>query len=137
MTHAEIDALPAGREMDALVAEKVMGRKAYYHAGQRYGCLCPLDGDDDISLCKGGLSVCIAAAWEVVEWFIKYIKAGRAAHPAHVGPDEVILRIDPKRRVHRFGGRTDDPEYGYMEWTSAADTAPLAICRAALKAVLS
>lgn len=65
-----IDQIPAGRELDVLVAERVMGKQVYRHAGSHEACFCQIEGDDDISICHGPIpqySTDISAAWEVVE----------------------------------------------------------------------
>lgn len=90
----DIHTIPAGRELDALVAEKVMGIgklefDAYYGPQHRY-------------------STDIAAAWEVVEKLAKPLKV---VWTGKVWVCEV------------FG----EP------CSQEAGTAPLAICRAALK----
>ena len=119
--------LPAGRELDALIAEKVMGLKVYHHAGSHDVCHCDIEGDDDITVCQGPVkaySTSIADAWEVVE---------------RMGG-----------RISLQGPGTEDMGEGYVTydtWTaefqpkghqtgsiSRADTAPLAICLASLKA---
>lgn len=100
-----IDSMPAGREMDALVAEKVMGWR--------------LDDDGFWTLiadpmCQASkpkaYSSDIALAWEVVE------KMGR--------PCNLTFHHDG-RWAMQFGG----------SGSGLGDTAPLAISRAALKAV--
>jgi hypothetical protein len=99
MTHEEILNMPAGREMDALIAEKVMGVKLF--------CFCP--------------STDIAAAWQVVDYFAK--KYGDVCLEMVLVENETLtgqewcvsLRLDAD--------------------IALADTAPLAICRAALLAV--
>jgi hypothetical protein len=126
MTAAEIDAMPAGREMDALVAEKVMGFVVMRHRdvdGQhiehgpdewmrgpdgeapRYAYMVPVDH----------YSTDIAAAWEVVE---------------KLKPDDWAFRVEV----------LDDGDW-WASFSATAEswagTVPLAICRAALKAALT
>ncbi len=114
--------LPAGRELDALVAEKVMKLLVIYADGET-DCVPVIQESIDTgrSLIRADLlphySADIAAAWEVFERF-----TGDGRHP--------LVRYDGLR-----------PE-GYPYWTVAisghrgdADTAPLAICLAALAAV--
>lgn len=119
--------LPAGRELDALVAEKVM---------QVSVCKCPSEGDLRISAfgvdSKGWFKGCercrkehprrysedIAAAWEVVE----KLKGGFSLDTDHGKPASwcvnwIVVGETPKHVV------------------AHGDTAPLAICLAALKAV--
>src|SRR4051812_17548037 len=112
----ETDELPAGRKLDALIAAKVMG--------------WDVRGPDDgpwVALAENGRhathetfrpSTDIAAAWEVVEHFANYKWLAQSASG-------------------RWGT-------GPMMWECAfaspasfqvvAETAPLAICRAALRA---
>ena len=109
--------LTAGRELDALVAEKVMGleRVGYLYKYREY-TESPGHGnmsEKDIP----PYSTSIAAAWEVVE---KLAYEGKAAFALE------FLKYEPKTWVAEFGiGVFDEGK---------ADTAPLAICRAALKA---
>jgi len=116
-----IDELEAGRELDALVAEKVM--KCKTATKEWNGVLhpfCCCDGSDHEQRCTyvpGMLayySTDIAAAWEVVERF-----------------DNFSLS-----RAWSMNGQ----KVGVACWLAGgfvdlAATAPLAICRAALKAV--
>ena len=113
------DAMPAGREMDALVAEKVMAQPVYHHAGSKDICHCKINGDDDITICEGPVkkySTDIAAAWEV------------AVHM------HMIFAV-------RFAAGCVEGDQWYCEigagpiFQGIANIAPLAICRAALKAV--
>jgi hypothetical protein len=107
-----------GRELDALIAEKVMGQKL--HQSAFHGFLW--FGEDGFPVKP--YSTDIAASWEVVEK-IKTI--------GPFSPDGIILRHDP------YG----EPEWivGVHEWdeikTIAASTISMshAICLAALKAI--
>jgi hypothetical protein len=102
MTREDILAMPAGRELDALVAEKVMGYK--------------YTSDFD-RLFKP--STDISAAWEVVEKFNTY-RMQKLRDNDH-------RLVDGK--VHQcFLGKNGNCAYGH--------TAPEAICKAALLAVL-
>lgn len=134
MTHEEIDALPAGRELDALVAERVMGWQLVPAVNgiespwwwDANGPVHSMDKSD----WRGGWypSTNIAAAWEVVE---------------RMGADGWDAELD---QFHNFMHiwdacfrKLDNRDQG--QWlelrTGRADAAPLAICRAALKAVAS
>jgi hypothetical protein len=108
--------LTAGREMDAIIAEKVMGQERIAD--------CPL-GDPD---CPGkftpqvGAVPClprysseIAAAWLVVERFAEY----ELAHSPHPEGGHIF-------RIYH-------PDGSYL-WERGT-TAPEAICKAALKAL--
>lgn len=120
------DTLKAGRELDALVAEKIMGLGPerwdppcfWYHttddaeprSGWCYTCskaICEVPGE------PRRYSTSISDAWLVVEKM--------AAHPTNwyfmVGPDGYLTA-----------------ENGGSGFDICADTAPLAICLAALRA---
>ena len=129
MTAEDIDAMEAGRELDALVAERVFGIDLSPVTHDEHEWYMP-DAERDISLtCKfcgcdnsrpeimcieikhtRSYSTDIAAAWLVVEKFRNTF-------------GEFVFDIDGDWRCF-FGGKL-----------SIADTAPLALCRAALKAV--
>jgi hypothetical protein len=105
--------LPAGRELDALVAEKVMG-------------ICVSTGWEDIYPVVAGVtcvtnpirpySTDIAAAWEVVEKAL-------APKGYNVGP------------LYEGNGWWVVQDAGCGMEIAIAETAPLAICLAALNAV--
>ena len=115
------DEMPAGREMDALVAEKVMGWR------MMRGHWVPPEAapETNILACPTSTyrySTDIAAAWEVVEK-VNLLE-----------PYGDTLWKDQRGWV--FGVHdVDGAGYAYEDVTVIADTAPLAICRAALKAV--
>ena len=109
--------LSAGRELDALVAEKVMGQGFIFYNNfqEKNGNKSPLP--DNVA----PYSTSIAAVWEVVEqlrtkgfWFL--IEQER--------PD---INSEWVAAFTNFEANADGSE--------RADTAPLAICLAALKAV--
>lgn len=119
--------MTAGRELDALVAEKVMGLekelriKGTTHVATCYTdnpyFLSGIDKDDVMRYCQPlPYSTSIEAAWLVVE------KLKSIGHVIHVSvfPDKVQAVY-----VHDTG----ENDYG------EADTAPHAICLAALKAM--
>lgn len=130
-----VEATPAGREMDALVAERVLRlekRDQRYHDGEYAGFLYV--GSD--GKCRGALeakcnwfSTRIDAAWEVVETMRE-----RGWYP------DVFYGAN--REGPYWGARLDrasedeDGNGGRMV-TEYAETAPLAICRAALAATAS
>lgn len=129
----EIDKLEAGPELDALVAEKVMGcqpRRIDYHGREQIICPCPItseyrhphggfkyDEPDDELL---RYSTDIAAAWEVVEKCVPYVKVDARGLSTEAGHFRWVCQI--------WNGSS-------KEILGLAQTAPLAICRAALKAV--
>jgi len=121
----EIDEMEAGPELDRLVAEEVMGWTVEEHDGKPLHIHKTADKRHWIWLCHWEASADIGIAWEVVEWLSE----------ESVGPSPVTLG----------GGLNDDD----LEWCcevgpynsngdaraeAYAPTAPLAICRAALKA---
>ncbi len=97
--------LKAGRELDALVAEKVMGDLP------PRGYSIP------------DYSTSISAAWEVVEKLIA------DSHIVALGVSWDAAKDHWKFLMRDFG------EIVNTEYWPSAPTAPLAICRAALKAV--
>ena len=133
MTRDEILAMEAGRELDALVAEKVMGfaimrendmpvmRNSFYDPR--------LIGIGGQRLPPPLFSADIAPAWGVVEQLVGEDRAGpglyfQMTHDWNEGYG-TWATFDWK-------GVTDT----HPLYTARADTAPLAICRAALLAVM-
>lgn len=140
-TPAEIDALPAGPALDALVAERVMG------------WVCPpatsvlpvrmwVGPSGRVHPELPRFSTNIAAAWLVVErigervddeqsldfsWLTLVHTGDGYAASFDVSPHEVALDT--------ISGNWWD-NLQLLEYAGWAKTAPLAICRAALKAVL-
>ena len=117
MTREEIERMPAGREMDRLIAEKVMGWKSdgshssdglpIYHTYQ--------NGSRDVWLRDWKPSSDIAAAWQVAEklrneWGSFDLRAG----------------------LQWFCWSDVDNRIAGEVVAASADTASLAICRAAL-----
>lgn len=137
--------MEAGRELDALVTEKVMGWQWFKmdtqglavgidHPWANTRSLRPdksngvwtLVASLDLPMhfdnrCIPHYSTNIAAAWLVVENLNKREWRVEIAHTVNSGVDVVIAKWEEGH----FGGE-------FAEW---AETAPLAICRAALKAV--
>ena len=158
MTHAEIDAMPAGREMDALVAERVMGL-VIHKAGdldlgweQKGGPTPPewhMRGiEKDVLMVERvpppgyyryiGIphySTDIAAAWELVEqlrklgWFILF---GNNGHNRGDPANPIWWANFYQQDMKKFWAG-DRNKYGESSHERGG-TAPLAICRAALKA---
>lgn len=138
------DEIPAGREMDALVAEKVMGWKhvGNWEGDDRYHPVDAIWADGDGNTLPPDpwphYSTNIAAAWKVVE---KMISVGTLK-----GTGDVVLYYvnndgcyyDDVGGAHWYCAvcvYEDGPEYDFDDDGVRADTAALAICRAALKAV--
>lgn len=132
----DIDKLEAGRELDALVAEKVMGWTTFEEYGQTFW-RAPNDGTRYLE--PREFSTDIAAAWEVVK------KLGEFRG----GPHNIykpVIRLEYYEHdgianvsVGRCKGMEDvvaDAEVWEEHGEASADQAmALAICRAALKAV--
>ena len=125
MTRDEILNLEAGREMDALIAEKVMGEKQpnYVHANLHmeypetstcgnWQCFNIFEHGDICEWHPKQFSTDISAAWEVVE-----MMGDKFDNVGHGEEWYCVYRPD---------------EWGNIVY---ADSAPLAICRAALLAV--
>lgn len=115
LTAEAIDAMEAGREMDALVAERVFGGNV---DPGKYMVVLP--HGEDAYLTWPTFSTDIAAAWEVIDAM------------THQGYSVVTQILSPKEpqsaRIYTIGGRAISNSYG--------STMPHAICRAALKATL-
>lgn len=132
--------LPAGRELDALIAEKVMGSpRHHWYEGYRGGILYEIEmcancnvsrenfngekiGEDEI--CVKPYSSQIESAWAVVEKVNSLIASWRTKEHGYA--------------QHRFEIYRDSEGWvaGLSCYKAHAETAPLAICRGALKAVL-
>jgi hypothetical protein len=116
----------AGRELDALIAEKVMGwtyktfpdgvlpHVKHWH-GPNDECLLPC------------YSISIAAAWQVVGLLSKEWKFDLEYYPG--------LNNEPDWCAMFFNNRDSFGNVG--AFAASADTAPLAICLAALRAIES
>lgn len=108
MTRDEILAMPAGRDMDALVGEYVFGwEKGTFPV---YEPMKSKHGDYMVRPISN-YSTDISAAWDVVEKL-----------------KESSLWLD-------LNTSPDGCQVGFADYFVFADTAPLAICRAALLAV--
>lgn len=112
--------MKVGRELDGLIAEKVMGwtyktfpdgacpTVKHWH-GPKDECLLPR------------YSIDIAAAWQVVE----------EMNNREIGMELYRFNSEAMPKAHECRFYEDSSGY----WSASADTAPLAICLAALKAV--
>lgn len=123
----DISALPAGREMDALMA-KLIGWEFAPELSKEVGSDCWLEWNEAKTDYRARLdwtpSILIALAWEVVE---KLLGDGYAFHfTGYFYKSKDMQDIQPFAAVFNKSGR------GYS--AESRDTAPLAICRAALKA---
>lgn len=129
-----IDQMPAGRELDALVAERVMGCKVRRRIFDGVGgtpsepesftelsCQCPTGPRHSSSGGTNYYSTDIAAAWEVVEKVRDLVPAEKFS------VDWVSNNMTNKWQAGWWGG-------GVPVLVCGEDTAPLAICRVALTA---
>jgi len=116
----------AGRELDALVAEKVMGLSITTWGDPN----SPIVGYDKFTRDLPHYSTSISAAWEVVE---KLIMIG-----SNVG-HTWTMEYDLEDLAWDVGYKGWDYDTGWswemVDWPVTAPTAPHAICLAALKAV--
>jgi hypothetical protein len=112
MTRDEIMNMPAGREMDALIAKQITKIEGINDRGFKR------DYDGSMVQVVPEYSTDIAAAWEVAENIELF--------------QFMYLTKDIQWQIGNHG------EYGFDEFTVivGADTAPLVICRAALLAVM-
>lgn len=108
--------MEAGRELDALVAEKVMGLTPVEWSGWE-GDLSLVYGDQETGGIVPRYSTDIGAAWEVVE----KLKQDRTVHLWSVPSGYMVQMTGVNAKM--------------LEVIGQADTAPLAICRAALSSV--
>lgn len=122
MTRDEIMALPAGRELDALVFEHVIGhRKVFRHSDGTPLCLGTDGSWCEVNKCginnaAGRYSTDIRAAWEVVVELMKGRKYGAFVADGYDAGAKWLA--------------------GFGNNSATADNAPLAICRAALLSVI-
>lgn len=120
----DIDNMPAGRDMDKLIAEKVFGWDDFWCNDRQLMGYPPCE---QVSIMEAErhpvpyYSTDIAATWEVVEK-VASLGCGYMVEDAEEG------HICTFFKGFKFPRRID-------EYEAEADTAPLAICRAALKAV--
>jgi len=114
--------MPAGREMDALVAKKVMGWKIKHYGGDVF--YWKLKGKDIGLVDMWEPSTNIADAWKVVEKF---------ADMPHIFPE---IRKSGVWVCSIWKNDAGKKDFGWIS-ESHATTASLAICRAALLAVMA
>lgn len=123
MTREEILAVPAGREMDALIAEKVLGWGVLRNDIYVYIPRPNEAPDERLDELKWYPSNDIAAAWDVVEKFMPY-----------KSPSLYVVGV---MWYCFFALKTGEGLFtGTNILEARASTAPLAICRAALLAAL-
>lgn len=118
MTVEEIDQLQAGRELDIMIAERLMGQ--IWRGGN------PIAGYEGKWPWPYPYSTDIKAAWEMVEKMNPVHPLILTFRPTE--KDWWVMLPDESR--HPKGQRGHGPNCFVQAF---ADTAPLAICRAALK----
>lgn len=125
MKAEEIDQLEAGREFDCLIAEKVMG---WTEVGNGQSADCDFAGKRPGAKFWGDTiprySTEIGKAWLVVEPIRGKIGARR----------NLFFRIPSQTGIDIWSADSADMKNGIM--LSSAESAPLAICRAALRIVM-
>lgn len=123
----DVDKLEAGPELDALIAEKVMGcsvTSIEFEGRVWFRCSCAgaphgqVDSDGEKTVALQAYSTDIAAAWSVLEKFPWFRIDNRGDYE---GNEAFMVELTDD--VKNLAGKMWGP------------TAPLAICRAALKAV--
>ena len=116
----------AGRELDAIVAGKVMGCTVANDESGWPHCRCKPRTHETLFLGIPRYSTHIAAAWQVVETMCE-----RDQRPdlVHNGDAWIVSVTGPK------GDGAEGLLSSMYVYRAKADTAPLAICLAALKAV--
>jgi len=135
-----IDQMPAGRELDALVAEKVMGW-TQVHRVDSTGDLCgvPSRGAPPSYLLPR-YSTDIAAAWKVIEKLRQLQFTVRLVAPnEQYGNSQQFSTVNSESRWTSF--QADSLHFREVPYEkrkevlfeTRASSAPLAICRAALK----
>ena len=108
--------MQASRELDALIAEKVMGKSLPYNLHEMEALARRTKaGAELVDRMVPHYSTQIADAWLVVEKMGGVVGIDR--YPKYDDPDEWYWDV------------------GFKKGTAQADTAPLAICLAALKTV--
>ena len=127
------DTLPVGRELDALVAENVMGCRVKWRTyglkGRYPYCDCVghagvhNDTDEQNDDMLASYSTDISAAWQVVEKVGLFHRYGDC------------LTYDHDSKKWQIGKYWREYDGVALDVTVDADTAPHAICLAALKAV--
>ncbi len=122
----DYDSLPAGAELDQLVAERVLGQKAGILNGK-----CRVIPDYGCCLTHGEMfapSTCVQDAWKVVMHLraTRFFAINLTAHTKITG--SWMAGCDD------LGDARED-DFEMMNVCAIADTAPLAICRVALMAI--
>ena len=117
-----MESLKAGRELDALVAEKILGGR--YEFLELVGDYCRPDPEDPIAYdCCPRYSIDISAAWQVVEKLLTMTPQQdlHIEHWYHEGDESSGWQVSS---CYELGE--------WKDWVQA-EILPLAICLAALK----
>ncbi len=146
MTRDDILNMTAGRQVDALIISKVMGWKFAVHNADKYfskpdktGNIWVVPYGDKNSFGNWSPSTDIAAAWEVTDKINRMI----AENILELENDYNYLTLECVGYTSGYAASFDcllDHEWfediTNYKYAARADTAPLAICRAALLAVM-
>lgn len=137
MTAQEIDAMPAGRDLDALIAETVFGKKpckytvtgiistlTIWQCEHQSASNCY---PDDKGQCLEKYSEEMWSAWKIAE--LLKLRENTSSSLGFSWPVELSYLDDRQVWSCVFHGKQASAE-------GLGETAPLAICRAALKASL-
>jgi hypothetical protein len=126
-TKNQIENMPAGREMDKIIAEEIMGLKLWY--GDPTGFNIPenidywrtdtRDSDDELCFRCPFYSTDISATWKVVEQINKKLSV------------RLVSYYQSDCLANMWDVRDFDKSF-----MARGDTCPLALCRAALLATL-
>lgn len=137
MIPAEIDVMPSGRDLDALVAETVFGKKSCKFTVTGiistltiWQCECKSSSNcypDDKGQCLEQYSTEMASAWPIAE--LMKTRKNTSSSLGFSWPVELSYLDDRQIWACIFHGKRATAE-------GLGETAPLAICRAALKASL-
>jgi len=133
MTRDEILKLQAGREMDALIAEHVMGHTVNYNA-YLYSLGKTISGISEGFSELAHYSTNIYAAWEVVHKMCQ-----DPPEDCWTGPT-MQMNVDASETRGKYEvvfDYLDSLDFNQSSTQAYAETAPLAICRAALLAVMA
>lgn len=124
----EVNEMEACRALDVIIAKEVMGWKEVSVSPTAYLPSRGRNGDDQLSDLPH-YSTKIADAWKVAERIAHFPFAGYGAR--------LIIKLYNSGCVDAFFEKSDsnDPTFFRGAFKGNADTAPLAICRCALKAI--
>ena len=125
-----IDEMPAGKEMDALLAEKVMGWGIEVNPIFEGGIGLQVSPGTTKAIAMFAPSTDIAAAWEVAGQLTK-IQCGDDFYAFEITKKHYGWWVRVKHPL--WMGIHNELGKNHEMYQAHADTAPLAICRCALK----